>query len=142
MLSRRIGAAIGITVVATVTTTALWVYWPGSNLTRQEAIQAARLAPWGSQLPASLITGAKLIHRFDLPKVIGQDGATDAKPFDRVWIVVVKGQLIPSTMGGPASTYTIEVIRDAKPARVELYSGGDTGDRPSNWNDLLDLAPR
>jgi hypothetical protein len=37
--------------------------------------------------------GAKLIHRFDLPKIIEQDGATDAKPFDRVRHAGNTGQL-------------------------------------------------
>src|ERR1700737_4324904 len=84
-------------LVAVVIATALWLNWPGSTISRAEAIDAALRAPWNEQLPADRITGVKLIHRSDLPRVIGQDGATDAKPSDRVWVVVVKGEVIPAT---------------------------------------------
>lgn len=127
-------------VVAVVIATALWLNWPGSTISRAEAIEAALRAPWNEQLPADRITGVKLIHRSDLPRVIGQDGATDAKPSDRVWVVVVKGELIPATMpGGPPTTYTVEVIRDRQPPVVELYAGGGPGNRPPQWDQLVDL---
>jgi hypothetical protein len=105
-------------LVAVVVATGFWLNWPGSTISRADAIRAGLRAPWNEQLPADRLTGAKLIHRFDLPKVIGQDGATDAKPLDRVWVVVVKGGLIPASMpGGPPTTYTVEVIRDRRPTR-------------------------
>lgn len=142
-LTKHPPAVVGVCVIALIVASLLWLYWPGSTLTRQEAIQTALLAPWGARLPANLITGAKLIHRFDLPKVIDQAGSPDAKPFDRVWIVAVKGELVPSTMGGgPRSTYTVEVIRDMRPPRVELYYSAGPGDRPSAWDQVVDLASR
>src|SRR2546421_12511650 len=129
-------------LVTVVIATALWLDWPGSTISRSDAIRAALHAPWNEELPADRINGAKLIHRFDLPKVIGQDGTTDARPSDRVWVVVVKGELIPATMpGGPSTTYTVEVIRDRRPPVVEVYVGGGLGDRPQHWDELVDLAP-
>src|SRR5256885_15331741 len=132
-------AAIGglVAVLAAVT---LLLGWPKSTISRQEAIRTALHAPWNQQLPTDLVTGVKLIHRFDLPKVIGQDGTTDAKPWDRVWVVVLKGDLIPATMpGGPSTTYTVEVIRDRRPAVVDVYVSGGPGERPANWDQLMDL---
>jgi hypothetical protein len=74
------------------------------------------------------------------PRVIGQDGATDAKPWDRVWVVVLKGDLIPATMpGGPPTTYTVEVIRDRRPAVVAFHVGVGPRERPANWDQLIDL---
>src|SRR5438132_1184506 len=131
--------AIGglLAVLAAVT---LLVGWPKSAISRQEAVRAALHAPWNRQLPTDLVTGVKLIHRVDLPKVIGQDGATDARSWDRVWVVVLKGELIPASMpGGPPATYTVEVIRDSRPAVVELYVSGGPGERPANWDQLMDL---
>ena len=108
----RLPAAIG-GLVAVLAAVALLVGWPRSTISRQDAIRAALHAPWNQQLPTDLVTGVKLIHRFDLPKVIGQDGTTGTKPWDRVWVVVLKGDLIPATMpGGPSTTYTVEVIRE------------------------------
>jgi hypothetical protein len=131
--------AIGGWVAALAAITLLLV-WPKSTLSRDEAIRAALQAPWNEQLPADRVTGVKLIHRFDLPKVIGQDGATDAKGSDRVWVVVLKGTVIqPSMPGGPPSTYTVEVVRDQRPAVVEVYYGGGPGERPANWGQLPDL---
>jgi hypothetical protein len=126
-------------VVALTAGSALWLYGPWSTLTRVEVIETALVAPSGFQLEASWVTGVKLIHRFDLPKLIEQDGGTDARPFDRVWVVAMKGNLIPSTVGGPPSTYTLEVIRDLKPPRVELYYSGGPGYRPPAWDELGDL---
>jgi hypothetical protein len=132
---------VGLGAAALAAASALWLYWPGSTLTRQEAIDTAELEPGGFRLAADRVIGSKLIHRFDLPKIIEQDGATDARPFDRVWVVVVKGELIPSTMGGtPPATYTVEVIRDMKPPRVEVYYGGGPGNKPPAWDGLVDLA--
>ena len=125
-------------MAAALAVSVLWLYWPGSTLSREQAIEAALQMPSNSRLPANGVTGAKLIHRFDLVKVIEQDGAGDAKPFDRVWVVVVKGDLFPSGAMPPV-TYTLEVIRDNKPARVELYYGGGPGARPTHWDELVDL---
>ncbi len=132
-------AAIG-SLIALLVAVTLLVGWPKSAISRQEAVRAALHAPWNQQLPTDLVTGVKLIHRFDLPKVIGQDGATDARSWDRVWVVVLKGELIPASMpGGPPSTYTVEVIRDSRPAVVEIYVSGGPGERPANWDQLRDL---
>src|ERR1700719_548193 len=131
---RELPAAIGglVAVLAAVT---LLLGWPKSAISRQEAIQTALHAPGNQQLPADLVTGVKLIRRFDLPRLIGQDGATDAKPWDRVWVVALKADLIPATMaGGQPTTYTVEVIRDRRPAVVEVYVSGGPGDRPGNWD--------
>jgi len=135
----RLPAAIG-GLVAVLAVLTLLIAWPRSTISRQDAVRAALHAPWNQQLPTDLVTGAKLIHRFDLPKVIGQDGATDARSWDRVWVVVLKGELIPASMpGGPPATYTVEVIRDSRPAVVELYVSGGPGERPANWDQLMDL---
>ena len=136
---RELPAAIGglVAVLAVVT---LLVGWPKLTISRQEAVRTALHAPGNQQLPTDLVTGVKLIHRSDLPKVIGQDGATDARPSDRVWVVVLKGELIAASMpGGPPATYTVEVIRDSRPAVVELYVSGGPGERPANWDQLMDL---
>jgi hypothetical protein len=135
----RLPAAIG-GLVAVLAVGTLLVAWPRSTISREEAIRTALHAPWNRQLPTDLVTGVKLIHRFDLPKVIGQDGATNAKSSDRVWVVVLKGELIPASMpGGPPATYTVEVIRDSRPAVVEVYVSGGPGERPANWDQLMDL---
>lgn len=138
--SRPAALAGSVVLVAAVAVTTLWLFWSPSTLSRDEAIRTALLAPWNEQLSSDLVTGVKLIHRVDLPKVIGQDGSTDAKPWDRIWIVVLKGDLIPATMpGGPPTTYTVEVIRDRRPAVVEVYVSGGPGERPANWDHLVDL---
>ena len=41
--------------------------------------------------------------------------------------------------GGPPATYTVEVIRDQKPAVVELYVSGGPGELPPNWDQLVGL---
>ena len=82
-----------------------------------------------------------MIHRFDLPIVIGQDGATDARPWDRVWVVSINRMLIsPSEPGSRPVTYTVEVIRDQAPAKIELYSEDGPGNRPPGWDSLIDLS--
>ncbi|HET9848157.1 MAG TPA: hypothetical protein VFR68_06330 [Candidatus Dormibacteraeota bacterium] len=53
--------------------------------------------------------------------------------------MTLKGNLIPSTVGGPSAGYTVEVIRDKTPPHVELYYSGRPGDRPAAWDDVLDL---
>ncbi len=127
-------------LVAVLAAVTLLVGSPKSTISRDEAIRTALHAPWNQQLPTGLVAGVKLIHRYDLPRVIGQDGATDAKPWDQVWVVVLKGDLVPATMpGGPPPTYTVEVIRDRRPAVVEVYVSGRPGERPANWDQLMDL---
>jgi hypothetical protein len=134
-LPTAIGGLVAVLAAAT-----LLVGSPKSTLSRQEAIRTALNAPWNEQLPTDRVAGVKLIHRFDLPSVTGQDGAMDAKPWDRVWVVVLKGEVIPASMpGGPPTTYTVEVIRDRRPAVVEVYVGGGPGERPANWDQLMDL---
>jgi hypothetical protein len=136
---RELPTAIGglVAVLAAVT---LLVGGPKSTISREETIRTALHAPWNQQLPTGLVTGVKLIHRYDLPRVIGQDGATDARPWDRVWVVVLKRDLVPATMpGGPPRTYTVEVIRDRRPAVVEVYVSGGPGERPASWDQIMDL---
>jgi hypothetical protein len=142
-ISKRTASLLGSAgLLAAVAATGLWV-WPGSTVSRDEAIQTALRAPGNGQLPLALVTGVKLVHRLDLPKLIDQDGSTDAKPWDRVWVVVVKADLIPATMpGGQPPTYTVEVIRDKRPAVVEVYFGSGPGNRPANWDQVLDLEWR
>jgi hypothetical protein len=138
---RRIPQILGVSLLVAALLSMLWLDWPASTLSRDEAIQTALRAPGNDPLPRSRLSGVKLIHRFDLPALVGQDGATDAKSWDRVWVVVVKGMLIDPTMpGGPPITYTLEVIRDHRPAVVEFYNENGPGDLPASWDQFIDLA--
>jgi len=120
----RLPATIG-GLVAVLAVLTLLIAWPRSTISRQDAVRAALHAPWNQQLPTDLVIAVKLIHRFH---------------WDRVWVVVLKGELIPASMpGGPPATYTVEVIRDSRPAVVEIYVSGGPGERPANWDQLMDL---
>jgi hypothetical protein len=130
----------GAGIAAVLAATTLWLVSSKATLTRDEALRAALNAPGNEQLPISRVTAVKLIHRYEIATIIGQDGATDTKPWDRVWVVVLKGAIItPSMPGGPTATYTITLIRDRKPAVVELYDANGPGDLPANWDQLIDL---
>jgi hypothetical protein len=141
LLGRNVTTIALFALLVAVAGSALWLDWPVTALTKQEVLEAAK-KPDGSYLLASdRIIGVKLIHRYDFLRIGVLGEAANENPWDRIWVVDVKGMLIaPSGPYGSLPTYTIEVIPDRKPAVIEVYYEGRPGDRPSQWDELWSLS--
>jgi hypothetical protein len=140
LLKRHAGSLGLVGFLTAVAASALWLDWPVTALSKQEVIQTA-LRPVGNDpLTRSRIVGVKLIHREDLPTIIGYADAGNGSPWDRVWVVDLKGMVqAPSFMDLP-STYTVEIIPDRRPAAIEISYEDRPGDRPPQWDSVASLS--
>jgi hypothetical protein len=121
--------------------TALWIQWSPSTLTRQQAMAAARQTPWGFAAVTNRIE-AKLVHRSDLTSFINDENPL-SHPWDRVWAVAAQGDLGAATMACCSqrpTTWSVAIVPDQEPARVEVYSAGSPQAWPPFWDRLLDLS--
>jgi hypothetical protein len=119
--------------------TSLWLELSPPALSRQEAISAALEAPWGGTTVTDRVD-AKLIHRSDLAGLVTDDNP-EVHPWDRVWLVGAHGNLgVAATMSLARPTWSVAVIPDQKPARVEAYAGSAPEIWPPFWNKLWDLS--
>jgi hypothetical protein len=124
-----------------VVVTALWIQWSPSTLTRQQAIAAARHTPWDFAVVTDRIE-AKLVHRSDLTSFIKDENPL-SHPWDRVWVVAAQGDLGGAAMAccnSSPTTWSVVIVPDQEPARVELYSQGSAQAWPPFWDRLWDLS--